>query len=132
MHVAPEAVQDSPSSIVKEARFATTHRLLREDGFDRIVKAENIANKHFKVFFARNIKDNARLGIIASKKILPHSVDRNRIKRVIREVFRQHSIKTHKLDVVVMVRGACAQEPDMRGDNLETLFSRVENRCVEL
>jgi ribonuclease P protein component len=132
MHVAPEAVQDSPSSIVKEARFATTHRLMREDGFDRVVQADSIADKHFKVFFARSEKNNARLGIIASKKSLPRAVDRNRIKRVIREAFRQHSIKTYKLDVVVMVRSACAQEPDMRGDILETLFCRVENRCAEL
>lgn len=138
MHAVPEAVpdsrsnQESPSSIVRAAKFAATHRLLREDGFDRIVRAENIADKYFKVFFARNDKDNARLGIVASKKILPRAVDRNRIKRVIREVFRQHGIKTQKLDVVVMVRSACAQESDMRGNNLETLFSRVENRCTEL
>ena len=136
MHVAPEAVPDSPSNIVTPgivtaAKLTTAHRLLREDGFDRVVQAENIADKHFKVFFTRNSRDNARLGIIASKKILPRATDRNRIKRVIREAFRQHSIKAQKLDMVVMVRHACAQETGMRGDNLKILFSRVENRCAE-
>ena len=138
MRAAPEAVpdllsnQDSPFNIVKSAKFTATQRLLRKDGFDRVVQAENIADKHLKIFFVSNNQDNARLGIIASKKILSRAVDRNRYKRIIREVFRQHSIKAQKLDMVVMVRHACAQEPGMRGDNLETLFSRVENRCAEL
>lgn len=93
--------------------------------------AEDIANKYFKIFFVRNNEENTRLGIIASKKILPSAVDRNRAKRVIRETFRQHNVKTSKLDMVVMVRRAYAQEPGKRGDDLKTLFSRVENRCAE-
>ena len=150
MHAVPEAVpgllskpfslskQDSspsaykPPGLVTAGKFTDSHRLLREDGFDRVVQAENIADRHLKVFFSRNNKDNARLGIIASKRILPRTVDRNRIKRAIREVFRQHSIKSQNLDIVVMVRQACAQEPGMQVDNLKVLFSRVENRCAEL
>ena len=128
------AVQDSRSSvaIASAATLSATQRLLREDGFDHVICAENIADKQFKIFFARNHKEHARLGIVASKRILAHAVDRNRIKRVIREAFRQHSIKAQKLDIVVMVRHAYAQEPGMRGDNLKNLFSRVENRCAEL
>lgn len=132
MHDAPEAVQDSLSRTAITAKFTAAHRLLREVGFDRVVQAENITDKYFKIFFASNGKDNARLGIIASKKILSCAVDRNRIKRIIRETFRQHSIKAQQLDIVVMVRHACAQEPGIRCDNLEALFSRVENRCTEL
>lgn len=131
MHVAPEAVPDWQFSIATSGRLTVAHRLLRVDGFDRTVQAENIADKHFRIFFARNNKSNARLGIIASKKIFPSAVDRNRIKRVIREAFRQHSIKAQKLDIVVMVRRACAQEPGVRNVNLEILLSRVENRCAE-
>ena len=124
-------MQDSQFNIVTSAKLSAAHRLLSEDGFDRTVQAENIADKHFRIFFARNNKSNARLGIIASKKILPGAVDRNRIKRVIREAFRQHSIKAQKLDIVVMVRRACAQETGVRNVNLEILLTRVENRCAE-
>ena len=131
MRVVPEAGQDSQSK-ASAAKFTAAHRLLREDGFDRVIHAENIANRHFKVFFARNSKDNARLGIISSKKILPRSVDRNRAKRGIRETFRQHNIKTCKLDVVVMVRPAYAQKVHMQNDNLAALLSKVENKCAEL
>ena len=115
-----------------DGKFSLEHRLLREGGFDRVVKAKNISDKNFKVFFARNQEQHARLGIIAGKKNLPRSVDRNRIKRVIREAFRLHSIKNHKLDVVVMVRHVDTQAPDLQTANLGILFSRVEDRCAEL
>ena len=131
MHAVPEAVPDSQFNTVTSAKFTAAHRLLSKDGFDRAFQAEHIADKHFKVFFVRNNKSNARLGIIASKKVLPGAVDRNRIKRVIREAFRQHSIKAQKLDIVVMVRHACAQEPELRNGILKILLSRVENRCAE-
>lgn len=128
MHAAPRVVQDSPSS--PSAGFTAAHRLLRKDGFDRVLQAENLADKHFKVFFARNTNNQARLGIVASKRMLPHATDRNRVKRIIREAFRRHRIKTHSIDLVVMVRPAYVQ--DKPSQDLETLFNRVEGRCAEL
>jgi ribonuclease P protein component len=130
MHVAPRAVQDSQSSL--SAEFTAAHRLLRENGFDHVIRAENIADKHFKVFFVRNDKKNARLGMIVGKKTLSGSTDRNRVKRIIREAFRQHNIKLSKLDLVVMMRRAYPQECGAQAGNLKMLFSRVENRCAEL
>lgn len=102
--------------------------MLREDGFDHAVHAESIADKHFKIFFVRNGKENARLGIIAGKRNLPDAVQRNRVKRAIREVFRQHNIKTHHIDLVVMVR--CEGSQAVQSEDLETLFSRVQNKCA--
>lgn len=130
MHVALKVVQDSRFSL--SAKFTAAHRLLRTTGFDQAVRAESIADKYFKVFFAGNGKENAKLGIIVGKKTLPCAADRNRIKRIIREAFRQHSIKLCKLDLVVMVRSAYSQENSMQIDNLKALFSRVENRCAKL
>jgi len=130
MHVAPRAAQDLRSSL--PAIFSAAHRLKRKNGFDHVIHAENIADRHFKIFFVRNCQENARLGIIAGKKILPGAADRNRAKRIIREAFRQHTIKLRKLDMVVMVRPAYSQERCEQAGNLKMLFSRVENRCAEL
>lgn len=127
MRAAPRVVQDSLSS--QSAGFSAAHRLLRKDGFDRVLHAESLADKHFKVFFARNFNNNARLGIVASKRTLPHATDRNRVKRIVREIFRQHRIKARSLDLVVMVRRA--DEQDKLGQDLETLLNRVEGRCAE-
>ena len=128
-HAVPRAVQDSLSSI--SFKFPVACRLLRADGFDHVIHAESIADKYFKIFFGRNRKNNARLGIIASKKLLPDAVDRNRVKRIIRETFRQHNIKLCKLDLVVLVRRDYYPAVDPRIGNLEKLFSQVENRCAE-
>ncbi len=123
-------MQDSQSSL--SAKFTAAHRLTRENGFDHVVRAENISDRYFKIFFLCNGKENARLGIVVGKKTLPGAADRNLIKRIIREAFRQHSIKLRKLDVVVMMRRADPQERDIQAGNLKMLFSRVENRCAEL
>jgi ribonuclease P protein component len=130
MRDALEAVQDSPSSS-SVAHFTAAHRLLRKDRFDHVIHAENIANRYFKIFFSCNDKNNSRLGIISSKKILPEAVDRNRARRLIREAFRQHNIKTCKLDLVVMVRPAYAQESRKLNDSLVTLLDRVEDRWTK-
>lgn len=128
MHAVPRAVQDSLSS--PSAGFTAAHRLLRKDGYDRVLQAQNLADKHFKIFFARNSNSNARLGIIASKRTLPHATDRNRVKRIVREAFRQHHLKTRSIDLVVMVRRVDAL--DKLGNDLGTLFNRIEGRCAEL
>ena len=124
------SISASPSSL--SAEFTAAHRLLREDGFNHVIRAENLADKYFKVFFVRNGKSNARLGIVVAKKTLSGAVDRNRLKRIIREAFRQHNIKQCKLDLVVMARRAYPQESGAQAGNLKMLFSRVENRCAEL
>jgi ribonuclease P protein component len=128
-HVAPRAVQDLLFSI--SSKFTIAHRLLRKNGFDHVMHAENILDKYFKIFFVHNEENNARLGIIASKKTLPNSADRNCVKRIIRETFRQHNIKIQPLDLVVMVRCAYPQERNAQNKSLDTLFRRIENRCAK-
>jgi ribonuclease P protein component len=113
------------------SKFTLAHRLLRKNGFDHVMHAERILDKYFKIFFVQNEENNARLGIIASKKTLPGSADRNCVKRIIRETFRQHNIKSQPLDIVVMVRCAYPQEINAQNKSLETLFRRIENRCAK-
>jgi ribonuclease P protein component len=74
-------------------------------------------------FLARalpNAESTARLGLIVGKKIAPRSVDRNRVKRLIRIVHRQLAAELSDLDVVVQLRGS----PRSR-DNA-TLFKELE------
>jgi len=130
MHAAPRAAPDLLFNI--SAQFTAAHRLSRKIGFDHVVHAESIEDKYFKIFFVRNHQKNARLGIIARKKILSGAVHRNYVKRVIREAFRRHDVKTSKLDMVVMVRRAYIQEHGTPSDCLDVLFSRVINRCAKL
>jgi len=129
MRVAPRAVQDSPCR--SASKFSATHRLLRQDGFDHVVRAENVSDKYFRIFFVRNAKECARLGIIVGKRTIPGATRRNRIKRVIREAFRQHWVNQCKVDLVVMVRNASLNKGLEQTDGLKMLLSRLGSRCAE-
>ena len=126
----PKVVQDSPPS--NPGKFNAACKLLRADGFEHVIQAENIADQQFKIFFTPNLGKHARLGIITSKKTLPSAVNRNHAKRVIREVFRQHNIKHYRLDLVVMVRRKYSNSANAQIENLKKLFHQLEIRCADL
>jgi ribonuclease P protein component len=60
----------------------------------------------------------ARLGLAVSRKVSKSAVERNRIKRLVRESFRKHSPRLPALDIVVIARPAAA-----RCDNAELALS---------
>jgi len=55
----------------------------------------------FTFFFSSRPAGAARLGILISRKHAPLATDRNRIKRCIREAFRQVQVDLGALDVLV-------------------------------
>ena len=62
------------------------------------------ADAYFTVLAAVSEQRSARLGLAISKKQVARAVDRNRLKRLIRESFRQHLEELCGLDLVVMAR----------------------------
>ena len=127
--VVPEGVPDLLFSF--PLGFSPLHRLLRKDGFVYVIRAEVVLDEYFKVFFIQNVKPHARLGIVASKKVLPGAVKRNNIKRTVREIFRHHSIKASKLDLVVMVRSVQINRKIGPKQSLNMLLNRIQNRCAK-
>lgn len=109
------------------------NKLNREDGFGHVLGAEKIENEQVKIFFVRNTNKGARLGIIARKRIFPTAVGRNRVKRIIREVFRKHAINAMQLDLVVLakVRNFSGDQTNL-SNRLQALFSKIENKCADL
>ena len=49
-------------------------------------------------------RNQPRLGLVVSKKNISKAVERNRVKRVIRESFRKNKSQIPNLDVVVLIR----------------------------
>ena len=127
--VVPEVVPDLLSN--SPLGFSASHRLLRKDGFVHVIRAEVVLDEYFKVFFVQNEKPHARLGVVASKKVLPSAVRRNNIKRAVREIFRHHSIKASKLDLVVMVRSVQIHQKAGPEQSLNMLLNRIQNRCAK-
>ena len=56
------------------------------------------------MLYRPSARDSARLGLAVAKKHLKRAVDRNRIKRLVRESFRQQRDLLKGLDIVVLVK----------------------------
>ncbi len=67
-------------------------------------------DRFFLVFANSSTRDNkgnkARLGVITSKKVSKRAVERNRIKRLVREAFRNNQATLSGLDIVVLTKQA--------------------------
>lgn len=73
-----------------------------------------------------NQLSSPRLGIIAAKKALPRAVDRNRGKRLAREIFRQAAPRLGAFDVVIQLRrGLLSCDNAAARRELLGLFSRL-------
>ena len=131
MLVVPKAVQDSGfNPVILDAKLTSAYKLLRINGFDHVMQAQNISSKCYRIYFVANTRGNARLGIVTSKKTIPRSVDRNKAKRLVRETFRKHKIKSCEMDLVVMLRPVYAKDTARCRNELESILDKVQNRCV--
>lgn len=78
--------------------------------------------RYFRLYVSRNGLPQARIGIIASRRVAPRAVDRNRMKRLVREVFRTMAERPAGLDIVVELR-RCA--PVASGSAARAELSRL-------
>jgi ribonuclease P protein component len=80
--------------------------------------ANRSKDRCFTVLSRENDHGVARLGMAVSKKHCRHSTARNRIKRIIRESFREHQKMLGALDLVVI-----NQRPAATADNKQLFDS---------
>ena len=74
---------------MNQARFPPTARVRARADFDRIFRDGRRVALPMLALHWRSDADPARLGLAVSRKVDPHAVGRNRIKRIMREHFRQ-------------------------------------------
>ncbi|MBT8088293.1 MAG: ribonuclease P protein component [Gammaproteobacteria bacterium] len=108
-------------------RFGKARRLLDASSFGRVFKRPTRSRDSlFTVLHRPNGKEGARLGLAVSKRHCRKATARNRIKRIIRESFRQHQALLSGLDIVVM------NQPKTAGASNRELFDSLEGhwqRC---
>ena len=84
--------------------FARPQRLLTPTDFKHVfARPQRFSYQSITLLARENKLNHARLGLAISKKQLRRAVDRNRVKRLIRESFRSQQ-QLAGLDIVVMVR----------------------------
>ncbi|MBN7797169.1 ribonuclease P protein component [Parahaliea mediterranea] len=87
-------------------RFGKARRLLNASDYSRVFDCAEAraSHKHVLLLARRNDKPGHRLGLVVAKKNVRQAVQRNRVKRLTREVFRQVPQQGPFLDVVVLAR----------------------------
>ncbi|MCW8870891.1 MAG: ribonuclease P protein component [Proteobacteria bacterium] len=108
-------------------RLTKHQRIRTRPEYGRVFnQSKKIHSPHFKLMVHWTMQDQpARLGLIISKKAAPRAVDRNRIKRLVRESFRcQESLKS--ADYVVMAKPSVKQLTNQQVlQSLQQLWQRI-------
>jgi ribonuclease P protein component len=115
------------------ASFPKSHRLLTSADFRRVLgERRRVASRYGSFHVRRNGLDHARLGVTVSRKVSRKAVQRNRIKRLVREYFRRHSTAMDGTDLVFTAFPPCA-ELDNRALEaaLESLWERSRSKCAQ-
>jgi ribonuclease P protein component len=95
-----------------EQTFARRYRLTKTDEFSSVFGFRRaIRGKLLMLHYLPRAAcfSEARLGVVVGKKLLKRAVDRNKVKRVIREQFR--CVRTHLPPVDLVVRLAVKPVP---------------------
>ena len=112
------------------ARFTKAARLRHRQEFLRAqAQGKRFHTRHFGVTLAPMAEGHPRLGLVATRRI-GKSVQRNRVKRLLREFFRRHQTGLPALDLVIMAKkGAAALEYHQVEEELgRLLFSRARQK----
>ena len=107
--------------------FEREHRLRSAADFDGVFKTGTRASDpFFTVIALPNTFGSARLGIAVSKRNAKRAVDRNRLKRVVRESFRLSPARALSVDLVILAKVAATTAPN------EKLYKALDRRWLSL
>lgn len=93
-----------------DAGFPGQVRLRQPPEFKRVfAKGRRQHDEYFTLVVLNNSLNHPRIGLTVSRRAARFAVQRNRIKRVIRESFRQQQAHLPALDIVIMAKPAVVQ-----------------------
>lgn len=130
---APDAlIFFSHSALVPDsAGFPPQKRLRASHDYSRVfADPVRSTDRFFTVLARRNELGTPRLGLAISRKAAKRAVDRNRLKRIARESFRQQRLPA--VDFVVLARaGASAAAPPELRQSLDSHFVKLARRAEQ-
>jgi ribonuclease P protein component len=108
-------------------RFPRAARLLQPAQFDPVLRT---GSRHHSALFRAHVlangQDGARLGITVAKRNVSLSVQRNRLRRHIRELYRAKRPELTGFDIVVIAKAGCATHENARlRQDLSQLFVTI-------
>jgi ribonuclease P protein component len=87
-------------------------------------------DRYFTLLATRNDFAYPRIGLAIAKKIIRNAVDRNEIKRTVRESFRLQQHMMPSIDIVVLARKeALDASTEALRKSLEKHWLKLESKC---
>ena len=121
MNPLPEKPQWGFSRRVRLTRASEYERALRHPEF-------RIRRGSLRLNAVANTMHTARLGLVVAKRAVALAHDRNRIKRIVRNRFRNARPHFGALDLVIRVE-APLDRAQLHAE-LDSLFAELEERCA--
>ncbi len=85
--------------------FPRRHRFAVQGSFGAVLRnSRKLRSPHAVLHISTGMSGSSRLGVALTRRLMPSAVERNRMKRALREVFRRHPVKGMGFDLVVMFR----------------------------
>jgi len=115
---------------VRKEGLSRRHRFAVQGSFSPVLRsASKIRGTLAQLHIAGGQPGISRLGIALTRRLVPSSVHRNRIKRMAREIFRRHPVKLAGLDLVVALRSKLDAQGQARlGVELQSLLDQAHRR----
>jgi ribonuclease P protein component len=86
-------------------KFIKQAKIVKTDDFSSVFNLrKRIASQHLVMRYRLNELEMARLGLIVSKKTAKLAVQRNYMKRVLRELFRLNQQRLPMIDLIIQVQ----------------------------
>ena len=112
--------------------FPPSRRVRHKSDFDAArLRGRRFGNGFFAVTVISNDKTGPRLGLAVALRIARTAVERNRIRRLIRESFRLNQRALPAVDIVVSARPKAHGAPgEQLRVSLAELWRQVSERCA--
>jgi len=108
-------------------------RLLTKADYNTVFsKSVKVSNSLFLILIHKTSNPYSRLGLVISKKVDKRAVQRNRIKRIIRESFRNTDFEVH-CDYAVLARGNISSLSNKEiFDSINYLWGQAQSKVKQI
>ena len=117
-----------------EHRFTRDFRLLSPADFKSVFDGaqHKVSCRYILMLAIKQQTPQTRLGMVVAKKNVSKSVERNRIKRLIRESFRHARLPLPGLDIVVLIRKGLDNLPNfIISSKIDALWKDLHTKAIK-
>ena len=106
-------------------------RLRLSADFKRLyATGRRLGNESFTAVVHPNAAGAPRLGMSVAARMLRRAVERNRVRRLVRESFRIHQLRLPAVDIIVGIRSSVREASSLQlRDSLERLWRKISATC---